>query len=143
MVRRDADGCARRRWHDVSLALIALAVSAAICWWLARYISAPVTKLQVIARTLASGNLDTRMDEPFCRRRDEIGILAQDFNQMAARLQAQMASKEMLIRDISHELRSPLTRLRVALGLAQRDGDDATSASNWNASSGTSSVSMR
>jgi two-component system, OmpR family, sensor kinase len=108
---------------SISLVMIALAVSAAICWSLARYISAPVTKLQVIARALASGNLDTRIDEPLCRRRDELGILAQDFNQMAARLQEQMTSKEMLIRDISHELRSPLTRLRVALGLAQR-GDE-------------------
>jgi two-component system, OmpR family, sensor kinase len=48
-----------------------------------------------------------------------IGILARDFNQMAGRLHAQIASKEVLLRDISHELRSPLTRLRVALGLAQ------------------------
>ena len=43
---------------------------------------------------------------------------------MAARLKSQIASKELLLRDISHELRSPLTRLRVALGLAQRDRDD-------------------
>jgi two-component system, OmpR family, sensor kinase len=54
-----------------------------------------------------------------CRRRDELGILARDFNQMAGRLHSQIASKEVLLRDISHELRSPLTRLRVALGLAQ------------------------
>ena len=59
-----------------------------------------------------------------CRRQDELGILARDFNQMAERLRSQIASKEMLLRDISHELRSPLTRLRVALGLAQRgDGN--------------------
>jgi two-component system, OmpR family, sensor kinase len=106
---------------SVPLALIAIAVSAAICWWLARHISQPVVNLQAIARTFASGDLDARVDERICRRRDELGILAQDFNQMAARLQAQIASKEMLLRDISHELRSPLTRLRVALGLAQRN----------------------
>jgi two-component system, OmpR family, sensor kinase len=105
----------------VPLALIAFAASAAVCWWLARHIARPVTKLQTIARTFASGDLDARVDERICRRRDELGILAQDFNQMAMRLQAQIASKEMLLRDISHELRSPLTRLRVALGLAQRN----------------------
>lgn len=105
----------------VSLLLIAVGISAAICWWLARHISGPVTKLQAIARTFASGHLDARVDEQFCRRRDEIGVLAQDFNQMATGLQAQIASKEMLLRDISHELRSPMARLRVALGLAQRD----------------------
>jgi len=108
----------------IPLLLIALAISAAVCWWLARYISGPVTKLQATARTLASGNLDARVEERLCRRQDELGILAQDFNQMATRLRSQIASKEMLLRDISHELRSPLTRLRVALGLAQRG--DAT-----------------
>jgi two-component system, OmpR family, sensor kinase len=102
------------------LLLIALAISAAICWSLARYISGPVTKLQAVARTLASGDLDARVEGRLCARQDELGILARDFNQMAERLRAQIASKEMLLRDISHELRSPLTRLRVALGLAQR-----------------------
>jgi two-component system, OmpR family, sensor kinase len=105
----------------VPLALIAFGISVAICWWLARYISGPVAKLQTIARTFAAGDLDARVDQQFCRRRDELGTLAQDFNQMATRLQALIASKEILLRDISHELRSPLTRLRVALGLAQRD----------------------
>jgi two-component system OmpR family sensor kinase len=108
----------------IPLVLIALAISAVVCWWLARYISQPVIKLQTIARTLALGNLESRVDEPFCRRRDELGILAQDFNEMATRLRSQITSKEMLLRDISHELRSPLTRLRVALSLAQRgDGN--------------------
>ena len=103
---------------------IALGISAAICWWLARYISAPVAELQLSARTLALGNFEAQVDEKFCKRRDELGILAQDFNRMAARLHSQIESKELLLRDISHELRSPLTRLRVAFGLARRgDGD--------------------
>jgi two-component system, OmpR family, sensor kinase len=107
--------------YGVALALVAVALlmSAAICWGLARYISAPLAELQKSARTLAGGNFEAQVDEKFCRRRDELGILARDFNQMAARLHAQIASKEVLLRDISHELRSPLTRLRVALGLAQ------------------------
>ncbi len=121
----------------IPLLLIAIGISAAVCWWLARYISSPVTKLQAIARTLAAGDLDARVDEQICRRRDELGILAQDFNQMAARLKSQIASKELLLRDISHELRSPLTRLRVALGLAQRDMTTAISACSWNGSSAT------
>lgn len=111
---------------DVTLLLfaVALGLSAVVSWWLAHYISEPVTKLQMSARTLALGNLDTQVDEQSCKRRDELGILAQDFNQMAARLRSQITSKETLLRDISHELRSPLTRLRVALGLAQRgDGN--------------------
>lgn len=103
------------------LLLIALAISTVICWRLARHISTPVTKLQAAARAFSCGDLDARVDTQFCRRGDELGALARDMNQMAMRLQTQIASKEMLLRDISHELRSPLTRLRVALGLAHRD----------------------
>lgn len=105
----------------IPLLLIALGISTAICWWLARHISTPVAKLQAAVRTFACGDLDARVDMQFCRRGDELGALARDMNQMAIRLQVQIASKEMLLRDISHELRSPLTRLRVAFGLAQRD----------------------
>ena len=105
----------------VPLLLVALVISAAICWWLARHISTPVGKLQAAARALASGDLHARVDTQFCRRGDELGDLARDMNQMAIGLQTQIASKEMLLRDISHELRSPLTRLRVALDLARRD----------------------
>jgi two-component system OmpR family sensor kinase len=107
--------------YGVTFALLAVAlcISAVICWWLARYISAPVAELQKSARTLTLGSFEAQVDEKFCKRRDELGILARDFNRMAARLHSQIASKEMLLRDISHELRSPLTRLRVALSLAQ------------------------
>jgi two-component system, OmpR family, sensor kinase len=105
----------------VPLVLVALVVSAAICWWLARHISTPVAKLQAAARALACGDLHARVDTQFCRRGDELGDLARDMNQMAIGLHTQIASKEMLLRDISHELRSPLTRLRVALDLARRD----------------------
>jgi two-component system sensor histidine kinase CpxA len=106
------------------LLAIALGVSAVVRWWLARYISLPIVRLQMSARTLALGNLDAQVDEQFCKRRDELGILAQDFHQMAARLRSQITSKETLLRDISHELRAPLTRLRVAPGLAQRGDCD-------------------
>jgi two-component system, OmpR family, sensor kinase len=107
--------------YGVTFALLAVAlfISTVICWWLARYISAPVADLQKSARTLALGNFAAQVNEKLCKRHDELGILAQDFNRMAARLHSQIASKEMLLRDISHELRSPLTRLRVALSLAQ------------------------
>jgi two-component system, OmpR family, sensor kinase len=105
----------------VPLLLVALGISALICWWLARHISTPVAKLQAAARALARGDLHARVDTLFCRRGDELGDLARDMNQMAMGLETQIASKEMLLRDISHELRSPLTRLRVALDLARRD----------------------
>ncbi|HYM34915.1 MAG TPA: ATP-binding protein [Steroidobacteraceae bacterium] len=106
------------------LLAIALSVSALACWWLARYLTRPVTSLQASARALAAGNLETRVDADIARRRDELGVLAREFDQMAERLRELLASKETLLRYVSHELRSPLARLRVALSLARREGAD-------------------
>src|SRR5690606_24025223 len=53
-------------------------------------------------------------------RRDELGLLAKDFNRMGERLQGLIGSQRQLLRDVSHELRSPLARLRIALALAER-----------------------
>ena len=101
--------------------LLALLVSAAASWWLARYISAPIYGLQKSARILARGDLNAKVEERFSRRLDEIGTLARDFNHMAGELKAQIEAKEILLRDISHELRSPLGRIQMALGLAALD----------------------
>jgi two-component system sensor histidine kinase CpxA len=59
------------------------------------------------------------------QRHDEVGTLARDFDAMAERIQALINGKEMLLRDVSHELRSPLARIRVALALAERKADDS------------------
>jgi two-component system sensor histidine kinase CpxA len=104
--------------------IIALSVSALISWWLARYISRPVTSLQASTRALAAGHLDTRVAPDIAHRSDELGVLARDFDQMAERLRQLLAAKETLLRYVSHELRSPLARLRVALSLARREGAD-------------------
>jgi two-component system sensor histidine kinase CpxA len=74
---------------------------------------------------LAAGNLDARVGEEITRRKDELGVLARDFDQMAERVRSLLASKETLLRYVSHELRSPLARLRVALMLARREGADS------------------
>ena len=102
----------------------ALIISGVVCWWLARYVSKPVERLQSSARSLARGNLEARVGEEFSRRRDELGVLARDFDTMADHVRNLIASKEALQRGMSHELRSPLARLRVASGLARRPGED-------------------
>ena len=114
--------------RDVRLLVLAFAlvISGLLCWWLARYVSKPVVRLQSSARSLAAGNLEARAGEDFSRRRDELGVLARDFDTMADHVRNLVASKEALLRGMSHELRSPLARLRVALGLARRDGADLT-----------------
>ncbi|MDX3906455.1 MAG: ATP-binding protein [Pigmentiphaga sp.] len=104
------------------LLLFCFLVSAPICWLLARTISGPVGQLRDGVRRLASGDLSVRAGRPLGGRRDELGVLARDFDAMAGRIHDLVATKERLLRDVSHELRSPLARLRVALDLARRGG---------------------
>jgi two-component system sensor histidine kinase CpxA len=104
----------------ISIALIAVAATSLL---LARYLSSPIVRLQKASRALAAGALDTRVGRPFTRRKDEVGTLARDFDAMAERIQALVTDKETLLRDVSHELRSPLARIRMALALAQRRAD--------------------
>jgi two-component system sensor histidine kinase CpxA len=101
----------------LTIAIIAAAVTSLV---LARYLSSPIVRLQKASRSLAAGALEARVGAPFTRRRDEVGTLARDFDAMAERIQALVTAKETLLRDVSHELRSPLARIRMALALAQR-----------------------
>ena len=102
--------------------LIAALVSAIVCILLARYLTAPITRLERATKQLAEGDLSHRVSADMGRRKDEIADLAAAFDHMAERLEAAMASQKRLLSDVSHELRSPLARLQVALGLArQRD----------------------
>ncbi len=103
----------------MTLAILALIVSACVSYLLARAISRPVRRLRQSAVAIADGNLDTRVAD-HVRRKDEIGLLAQDFDRMAAELERAWQRQTELSRNVSHELRSPLARLRVALELARR-----------------------
>ena len=106
---------------------LAILVSGFVCFWLARYLTGPIVRLRAATHQLASGNLRARAAET--KRADEIAELVHDFNGMAERLEVLLNSQKQLISDISHELRSPLARLNVALGLArQRAGEDSTKA---------------
>ena len=112
---------------EISLAIlcIALAVSALTSWWLAQHLSAPIRRIQEGARTLASEHLDGARAAPGLEgRKDEVAVLARDFDAMADRLRANRGAITQLLRDISHELRSPLARMRVALGLARQPTAD-------------------
>jgi two-component system sensor histidine kinase CpxA len=112
-------------WRLLLLALVVGALSL----WLARYLSAPVGALRRATLRLRDGDLSARVGEPVNRRRDEIGQLAHDFDAMAGRLENLVGSQRRLLRDVSHELRSPLARLTVALQLARdREGARAVEA---------------
>jgi len=68
---------------------------------------------------LATGDLTARVGAPLDQRKDEFGQLALDMDEMAGRLQVSQQANRRLLRDVSHELRSPLARLRVALEIAR------------------------
>ncbi len=97
---------------------IALAISGLVSLLLALTLSRPLRRLRHAAQALAAGDLEARVG---IHGRDEIGALARDFDLMADRLRSMLNSQQRLLRDVSHELRSPLARLRVALELAERD----------------------
>jgi two-component system OmpR family sensor kinase len=108
----------------------ALVVSAFASWWLARHLSAPIRRIQAGARALASERLGMptagmRVSAGLEGRKDELAVLARDFDAMADQLRANRAAITRLLRDISHELRSPLARMRVAVGLARQPAADA------------------
>lgn len=109
-------------WARAALLLLALAVTGIASLMLTRSVSQPVAALGRATRQLAGGDLRARVDSLVSRRSDELGLLARDFDAMAGRLEVMVDSKERLLQDISHELRSPLARMRVALGLARQDG---------------------
>src|SRR6266853_1926308 len=100
---------------------IALGVSAAVCFFLARYLASPVERLRLATRQLASGDLNVRVLPALRGRQDDLGLLAADLDTMAERLRLQLEAKRQLLRDVSHELRSPLARLQLALSLARRE----------------------
>ena len=99
-----------------------LLIGAVFCYWLAGYLVKPIVQLRGVTRGLSDGNLATRVDANLLKRRDEIGYLGRDFNLMAGRIESIVEAQRRLLTDISHELRSPLARLGVALGLARKRG---------------------
>ncbi|WP_338879105.1 HAMP domain-containing sensor histidine kinase [Achromobacter veterisilvae] len=104
----------------LALLLFALAVTAPFCWALTRHVAAPLTQLRQTTHALSAGRLDAQTPPKLARRQDELGLLARDFNAMADRLKAFVDTREQLLHNIAHELRSPLARLRLAAELARR-----------------------
>jgi two-component system sensor histidine kinase CpxA len=104
---------------------IALLVSGFICYLLTRYLTTPILRLRAASQQLAAGDLSTRAAAVIERRHDELGDLVRDFNAMASRIEELVRRQRQLISDVSHELRSPLARLYVALDLGrERKGND-------------------
>lgn len=97
----------------------ALAIMLLISWLLTRMFTRPIDALQQAAERLGRGALETRTPAALSARSDELGDMARSFDAMAAQLDGLVSSHKQLLRDLSHELRSPLARLQVALELAR------------------------
>jgi two-component system OmpR family sensor kinase len=119
-LRRGPFGMFSPTQTPIVTAIATLLVSTIVCFLLARYLSDPIRHLRAATRSIAAGDLGVRVSSLMGNRRDELGMLALDFDLMAERLRALLASHRELLRDVSHELRSPLARLQIALGLARR-----------------------
>lgn len=113
------------RWQRTPFALVlnialAMAVLALISLALSRYLTRPLQRLGIAAQSLGRGHFDKGSLSGIAQRRDEIGELSRTFRSMADRVQSLLGSQQQLMRDISHELRSPLARLRIGLALGSK-----------------------
>ena len=104
---------------------VAIVIGGLTTFVLVLLITRPVVQLRRAARALSMGKLHERVKlggpESVFFAGDEIAALIRDFNHMAERLEQLVSAQKLLLRDVSHELRSPLARLSVALELARED----------------------
>jgi len=107
--------------------IILITTSGLVCYFLSWYLTKPIVRLRAATQQLTAGDLTARIGAPSGKRRDEVAGLMRDFDAMAERLETLVKAQSRLLNDISHELRSPLARLNVALGLArQRSGAESS-----------------
>lgn len=104
--------------------LIAVLLSGFVCYLLTGNFTVPIKQLRYATRQVAEGNYEVRVSEHLNPTKDELDLLARDFDHMTQKVQQTLKNQERLIKDVSHELRSPLARLQVALGLAQQRNPD-------------------
>jgi two-component system, OmpR family, sensor kinase len=108
-------------WPRVVPWLTALVAAAIAAFWLARYLVRPVDEIRHGLSALARGRFEVRIGREIAGRRDEVAALAHDFNTSAARLEEFQNLQQRLFHDVSHELRSPLSRLQAAMGVLQQN----------------------
>ncbi|NLI77302.1 MAG: HAMP domain-containing protein [Candidatus Riflebacteria bacterium] len=106
--------------------LIVLGVVALLCWLLARTLVGPVLELRGFTRSISAGEFHSRLPGDLAGRGDELGDLARDFNRMADTIERVLQHQRQLLRDVSHELRSPLARVQIALELLRQKAGGAS-----------------
>jgi two-component system sensor histidine kinase CpxA len=97
--------------------LIIIFISVVVAWWLSRFIVLPVKRMSEAGHRVAEGDLSVRVAPSVGRRGDDIAQLARDFDYMTERVSQLLDAQQRLMRDVSHELRSPLARMQALLSL--------------------------
>lgn len=105
--------------------LALLVITLAVSWLLARFLTRPILDLQLTLQRLAQGQLAARVPARTVQRKDELGQLGRALDDMSTQLEQLIAHRERLLRDVSHELRSPLARMRLAVGLLEQTPESA------------------
>jgi two-component system sensor histidine kinase CpxA len=100
---------------------VSVLIAGLVCYLLGLYLISPLKKLQSTVKAFAEGDFEARVSPELLKRRDEIAELGREFDHMAERIAALISSQKRLLADISHEVRSPLARLSVALELARKN----------------------
>ena len=123
LAMQDGPGQFREIWGLSALWFVAAigAVVTMLCWWLTYHIVSPVHHIQAAAREVALGNLSARVEPEVHLRGDELAALARDFDGMVSRLESLIRSQKSLLNSVSHEVRSPLARIALAVEIL-RDG---------------------
>jgi two-component system sensor histidine kinase CpxA len=103
--------------------LISSLLTSLLCAVLAQYLTRPIIQLRDAADAIAHGNLDARAGMAGSTRRDEIADLVRDFDIMATEIHDLVESNKRMFMGASHDLRSPISRIRVALSLASTGSD--------------------
>lgn len=111
-----------RVWSFLPYYFLVIGATGVLCWLAAVGVVSPIRRIATTIAQFGQGNLSVRVQT---RRQDEIGQLGHSFNQMAERLERLIVSERRLLSDISHELRSPLARLKFAVKLARTSPDTA------------------
>ncbi|MBI5558221.1 MAG: HAMP domain-containing protein [Deltaproteobacteria bacterium] len=111
-------------WGNIFLFFV---VGGMVSYFLSRSLTTPIRKLREAAKRLARGDFTVRIAKDLGDKKgDEVVDLGKDFDSMAERIEGLLHSQKQLLRDISHELRSPLARLLVALEIARQRDDKET-----------------
>lgn len=107
-------------WTFLPYYFLVIGATLLLCWLASMGVVSPIRRIAATIALFGQSNLSVRVNT---RRQDEIGQLARSFNQMAERLERLIVSERRLLGDISHELRSPLARLKFAIKLARTSAD--------------------